>query len=129
MDYRKIILYLLIAIIIAALWIKSSIEEKESGDKTEVFASVYAGTAFAAELYRNEPDRFFQARDSIFKLYGVDSAWGYELKGQLSEKDEEWDPVWAIINNKVDSLVENYKNLIRTPPTEDSTATDSADIE
>ena len=129
MDYKKIILYFLIIVIAAALWIKSSNQDKTVQQKAERFASVYAGTAVMAELYRNEPDRFFRARDSIYAQYGVDSAWVYNLKDELSGEEEKWDPVWSSIKNKVDSLIEYHKDHPVTSVVKDSTAADSTDAE
>lgn len=91
------------------MWIKSAGEKKSLEGQAERFTSVYAETVVMAELYRNEPDIFFKKRDSIFHVYGVDSAWVYGFRQELETQEEKWSPLWNKIKIKVDSLVEYYK--------------------
>jgi hypothetical protein len=110
LNYKKIIVYLVIVIVAISLWLKSEMEESQRQEKVELFASVYAGTTVTAELYRNDPERFFIARDSIFAHHGVDSSWVSAFRQEFEGNEEIWTAAWDMIRIKVDSLVESFKN-------------------
>jgi len=109
LDYRKIILYLLIVVVAGGLWLKSSSEKRSRQGQAELFSTVYAETVVMAELFRNEPDIFFLKRDSIFQVYGVDSAWLYDFRNEMETEEEKWSSIWNNVKIKVDSLTEFYK--------------------
>jgi len=109
LDYKKIIIYLVILLAALGYWYKVFQDEKRGLEQTDRFASVYAGTAVMAELYRNEPDRFFRARDSIYNLYKIDSMWINEFRRSHQDREEDWSLVWDAVKRKTDSLVEYYK--------------------
>jgi len=74
------------------------------------FASLYAGTAVVAELYRNEPERFVRARDSLYRLYDFTPQAVDLLKQKWQGREEEWYPIWVAIKRKTDSLTQYYKD-------------------
>ena len=74
------------------------------------FASLYAGTAVVAELYRNEPKRFVRARDSLYRLYDFTPQAVDLLKQKWQGREEEWYLIWVAIKRKTDSLTQYYKD-------------------
>ena len=73
------------------------------------FASLYAGTAVVAELYRNEPERFVRARDSLYRLYDFTPQAVELLKQKWQGREEDWYPIWVAIKRKTDSLTQYFK--------------------
>lgn len=110
MDYRKIIVYVLIVIIAAALWYRSKDTGEASVDSEKRFIEVYAGTAVVAEIYRDVPERFFRARDSIYALYNFDADSVAAFEKTFEGREGDWAPVWNTIRNKVDSMVTYIKD-------------------
>ena len=109
MDYKKIILYIVVLLAALGYWYKVSQDEKRGLEQSDRFAAVYAGTAVMAELHRNEPERFFQARDSIYKLYHVDNQWIEKFHRSHQDREEDWSLIWDAVKRKTDSLVEYFK--------------------
>ena len=109
MDFRKIIFYLLIILAALGYWHKSGRDKQARMAEYDRFASVYAGTSVMAELYRNEPERFFAARDSIYALYKVSADSLNAFKAGFENREEDWSEIWKIIKDKSDSLITYYK--------------------
>ena len=109
MDYRKIILYLILILAALGFWHKSRHDDKKQADKAERFASVYAGTSVMAELLRHDPQRFFRARDSICNVhnFNADSIEAFRLT--FENREEEWNDIWLIIKIKTDSLIAHFR--------------------
>lgn len=123
MDYRKIIIYIVIIAMAAGYWYWTGKKSEELARKSEVFANVYAGTRVVGELYRNEPERFFRARDSIYAEYNF-NADSVRIFQQLLEGDsEKWPDIWGRIRNLVDSLTTYYIENPIEHPIADSTDT------
>ncbi len=109
MDYRKIILYLIIILAAFGYWYKLKHDEKKAADEVIKFADVYAATSVMADLYRNEPGKFMQARDSIFKVYDYNEDSVRAFKDIYEGKEEQWTLVWNVIRTKTDSLIAYFK--------------------
>ncbi len=110
MDYKKLIIYLIVILMGVGVWFKRDRDEKRQLAVDERFAEVYAATTVMAELYRNEPERYFAARDSILTAHDVDSAWVFDFQSRYKDKEEKWTPIWARIQMITDSLIEYYKD-------------------
>ncbi|MFH1699817.1 MAG: hypothetical protein ABIE07_04440 [Candidatus Zixiibacteriota bacterium] len=95
--------------------------------KSEIFAQVYAGTRVIGELYRNEPDRFFRARDSIYGTYSFNEDSVRLFQISLENDSEKWPEIWGRIRNIVDSLTTYFIENPVTHPTADSTDTPNTD--
>ena len=110
LDYKKLVILALIILTgVGYRWI--SINRRQDRQRqADLFASVYAGTAVMAELYRKEPPRFLQARDSILSEYGIDSLWPADYQKKNLGREEEWSLIWETIQRKVDSLVQIYRS-------------------
>lgn len=109
MDYKKAAFYIVV-ILIAIFWYRYNQSEQSARlIEFDRFATVYAGVTVMAELYRNEPELFFMARDSIYESYqyNADSVDAFRLS--LEGEEEDWKYVWESIRVKIDSLVEFYK--------------------
>jgi hypothetical protein len=109
LGYRKIILYIVVLLVALGYWYKVARDEKRRLEQSDRFAAVYAGTAVMAELHRNEPDRFFRARDSIYRLYHVDYQWIGKFRRSHQDREEDWSVIWDAVKRKTDSLVEYFK--------------------
>ncbi len=117
MDYKKILIYLILIVLLAGLWLRSETSQKEFIKKADVFTSVYASSAVLAELYRNRPEHYYMTRDSIYRENGVDSVWMFDFARRLEGREENWDRIWDEIYRKVDSLATFYKtNPVRPQP-------------
>ncbi len=109
MDYKKITLYTIIILVGIGVWYKSKLDEGKREEEIERFAHVYASTTVMAELYRNEPEKFFVARDSILNEYDVDTVWLNRFQSSFDSREENWTMVFIRIQNIADSLVEYFK--------------------
>jgi hypothetical protein len=109
LDYKKIILYLIIILAALGYWYKTELDEAARTERALTFASVYAGTSVIAELYRNEPDRFIQARDSIYETYNFNADSIDKFKQSFEGREGEWVDIWNIVRTKTDSLIEYFK--------------------
>lgn len=69
------------------------------------FAGAVAETSIAAELYRNHPDSFLVARDSILKGYAMTLEDIAAFRVRLEKNDLEWEKVWDLVDSINDSLV------------------------
>jgi len=107
-DYKKITIYLLIVIAIAGYWYVSRRQEEKRQQAYTRFADVYASTVVMAELYRNEPDRFFQARDSIYTVYHYSRQSVDNFLKKMKDREEDWSRIWADIKRRVDTLTDYY---------------------
>lgn len=126
MDYKKIILYLIIILAALGYWYKTGHDEEKQAELSDQFVNVYAATSVMAELYRNEPERFMQARDSIYKVYDFDADSIESFKQTFEDREEEWTHIWTIIRSKTDSLIEYFKaNPVEHPTDSADTAADS----
>ena len=126
MDYRKFFIYLIIILAAVGYWYKSDRDDKRQAEASLKFADVYAATTVMAELYRNEPKRFTQARDSIYEVYrfNADSIRAFEKR--FEDREEEWTLIWITIRNKTDSLIGYFQdNPIEHPSDSADAATDS----
>ncbi len=126
MDYRKFFIYLVIILAVAGYWYKTDRDEKIRAEASLKFADVYAATTVIAELYRNEPERFTRARDSIYEVYrfNADSIRAFEKT--FEDREEEWTSIWSTIRNKADSLIGYFQdNPIEHPSDSADTAADS----
>lgn len=124
MDYRKIFLYLIIVLVAFWYWHSSEREEKARLAEFDRFVSVYAGTSVMAELYRNEPHRFYQSRDSIYAIYNYNADAVEQFESSFKDQEEEWVAVWEAIKLKTDSLIEYFNNnpVEHDPPDSSDTA-------
>lgn len=109
MDYRKIFFYLIIILGIVGWRYKAGRDEAARQAALDNFGSVYAGTVVVAELYRNEPQRFYRARDSIYALYEINADSITAFKVSLENREDEWIQVWNDIKIKTDSLIAYFK--------------------
>ena len=126
MDYKKIILYLIIILAALGYWYKTGQDDKKQAELSDQFTSVYAATSVMAELYRNEPERFMQARDSIYEVYDFNADSIEAFKQSFEDREDEWTGIWIVIRNKTDSLIEYYKaNPVEHPSDSADTTADS----
>ncbi len=109
MDYRKLIIYCIVILVGAGIWFRHKWDQKRQLAESDRFAEVYAATTVMAELYRNEPEKYFAARDSIMAAHGVDSAWVFDFRDKFKGDEEKWKGIWDHINTITDSLIEYYK--------------------
>jgi hypothetical protein len=109
LDYKKLILYLVVILVAVGIWFINDRNEKSRLAESERFAEIYAGTSVMAELYRTDPARFFSARDSILAAHGVDSAWVRRFKDKFEGHEEKWTGLWDRINIITDSLIKYFK--------------------
>jgi len=123
LDYKKIAVYIIIILVGIGIWYKNRLDENQRREEAERFAHMYAGTMVTAELYRNEPDKFFDARDSIMREYGVDTTWVNRFRHAYEGSEEKWVPVFIRIHNIADSLIEYFKE---NPIDRDTTVTDDS---
>jgi hypothetical protein len=85
------------------------LDQKHRQEEAERFAHVYASTMVLAELYRNEPDKYFEARDSILADHDIDIAWMDRFRRSFEGREEKWAWVFVRIDNITDSLIEYFK--------------------
>jgi len=109
LDYRKIILYLIIILAVLGYLYKSKQNEKNQAEKAERFAAVYAATSVMAELFRHEPERFMQARDSIYNAYNFDADSVEAFRQTFENREGEWNDIWLIVKIKTDSLIAHFR--------------------
>lgn len=109
MDYKKIIIYIIIVLLGVGVWFKRERDQKRQLSDSERFAEVYAATTVMAELYRNEPEKFLAARDSILAAHSVDSAWVSDFRNKFEKNEEKWTGIWNRIEGITDSLIAYYK--------------------
>jgi len=108
-DWLKIsIIIILVAGFFIYRWWDSH-DTTNFDSNAERFATVFAATTVAGELYRNEPERFFRVRDSIFEAtsYNMDSIDSFRQR--LEGQEEKWSRVWTEVFNQIDSLTRYYK--------------------
>ncbi len=108
MNYKKLAVYLFLALVVLGFWYKNSRDTQRRLDEYNRFADAYAGTAVMAELYRNEPDRFLRARDSIYQMYGFSPASIEQFQTSMRDREEDWTLVWNAVRFKTDSLAKYY---------------------
>lgn len=116
MDYKKIIVYLIIILAAGGYWYKTDRDEKNRAEATDRFVHVYSAASVLAELYRNEPERFIQARDSLYNVYdfNADSIEAFRLT--FENREEDWTEVWNSVRRVTDSLIDHFKaNPIEHP--------------
>ncbi|MCP4568250.1 MAG: hypothetical protein GY841_11795 [FCB group bacterium] len=117
MDYRKIIFYLIVILAIIGWRYKTGRDEAARLAALDHFGSVYAGTVVVAELYRNEPQRFYDARDSIYAFYETNADSIAAFQASFEDREEEWSQVWNDIKIKTDSLIAYFKeNPVKHDP-------------
>ena len=109
MDYKKIIVYLIIILAAAGFWYKTERDEKNRAEAADKFTHVYAATSFLAELYRNEPERFIQARDSVYDVYNFNADSIEDFRTTFENREEDWNEVWISIRRVTDSLINHFK--------------------
>ncbi|MEE9443670.1 MAG: hypothetical protein V3V99_13480 [candidate division Zixibacteria bacterium] len=127
MDYRKIIFYVVIILLAVGYWYTTKNKSEEITLKSELFAQVYAGTRVVGELYRNEPERFFRARDSIYAAHNFNADSVRFFQQSLENDSEKWPEIWGRIRNLTDSLTTYYIENPVIHPTVDSTDTLNTD--
>ncbi|NMC43265.1 MAG: hypothetical protein GYA46_05040 [candidate division Zixibacteria bacterium] len=108
MNYKKLAVYLLIGLVAIGVWFKNNRDKARRVDDGNRFAEAYAGTVVMAELFRNEPERFVRARDSIYQVYGFTPASIAQFQESLRGREEDWRTVWDAVHAKTDSLVKYY---------------------
>lgn len=108
MNYKKLAVYLLIVLAVFGVWFKHNRDKARQMDEGSRFAEAYAGTVVMAELFRNEPERFVRARDSIYQAYGFTPASIAQFQESLRGREEDWRTVWDAVHAKTDSLVKYY---------------------
>jgi hypothetical protein len=92
-------------------------DDARHSDRVDRFVSVYSGTSVMSVLYRNEPERFYQARDSIFEEHRFNADSMEVLQEELEGEEENWSRVWSRIRHVTDSLIEYYRaNPVEHPP-------------
>jgi len=107
--YKKLIILVLIVVIGLGFWYGRRQSEKNRYRRYDSLAHVYAETSVMAELYRNEPQLFYAARDSLYRLYDFNPESIMALRNSLANREEDYSYVWQVIKRKTDSLVEYYK--------------------
>ena len=108
MNFKKIIIYAVLILAAIGYWYMRKDSRKEKIALYDRFATLYAETSVLAELYRNEPDKYIEARDSIYHLYGLNAESAESLKASLERDDADWGYIWAAVNRKTDTLVRYY---------------------
>jgi hypothetical protein len=108
MDYKKLAVYLLIVLIIFGFWYQHNRATHRRLEEYHRFASAYAGAAVMAELYRNEPERFQHARDSIYRVYNFTPTSIDQFQQSLKDHEEDWGLIWDAVRLKTDSLAKYY---------------------
>jgi len=126
LDYKKIIIYLIIILAASGYWLKNRLDKQYREDTATKFAHVYAGTAVMKELYRHDPESFYHARDSIYREYDFNADSIEKYRKSFEGREEEWTPIWIHIRHLTDSLVDYFKaNPLEPIPTDSSNVTDS----
>lgn len=108
MNYKKLAVYLLIVLIVFGVWFKKNRDAARRMEEYGRFAEAYAGTVVMAELFRNEPERFIRARDSIYQVHGFTPASIAQFQESFRGREEEWRTVWDAVHARTDSLVKYY---------------------
>ncbi len=109
LNWKKIIVYLAIIAVAVGLYYKNKQDANEQTAKFDKIGSFYAELSVAAELFRNEPERFYTARDSLFFKYNLTADSITAFKKLLAGREEKWQTVWLLAKNKTDSLVAYFK--------------------
>ncbi|MEW5923297.1 MAG: hypothetical protein AB1746_04850 [Candidatus Zixiibacteriota bacterium] len=78
------------------------------------FAGAIAETSVAAELYRNHPDSFLIARDSILKGYALTLEDIAAFRARLDKDGLQWEKVWNLVDSINDSLVKIQLERLKT---------------
>lgn len=128
MDYRKIIIYLIIIALGLGYWYKMKRDDADFQNQADTFVSVYSSLSVLAELYRNEPERYDRARDSVYLEYGYTADSMEHFRENLEGDEDLWPPIWSRIRNAGDSLIEYYKeNPVEHPKPDTAAVVDSTD--
>ncbi len=120
MDYKKIAIYALIILAGFGYWYKTRLDDTRKAENEDRFASVYAATSFMAQVHRADSAGYFSARDSIYRVYDVDSSWINDFAQSMENKEDQWTAIWIMIKHKTDSLIEYYRANPALPPAVDS---------
>lgn len=95
--------------------------------QAHTFVSVYSSLAVLAELYRNEPELFMQARDSVYAVYGYTDDSLENFRKALEGDEDKWPAIWSRARTVGDSLIEYYKeNPVEHPKPDTAGVADSA---
>jgi hypothetical protein len=120
LDYKKIAIYALIILAGFGYWYKTRLDDTRKSENEDRFASVYAATSFMAQVHRADSAGYFPARDSIYRVYDVDSSWINDFVQSMENKEDQWTAIWIMIKHKTDSLIEYYRANPAPPPVVDS---------
>jgi len=88
-----------------------SLKENHRINEYKRYASAISEVSLSAEIYRNEPDSFLIIRDSILNNYGLTIDSIDVFRSRLSSDNREWTEVWKIVQEKTDSLVDEYISI------------------
>ena len=122
----KIVSTLLILVLILAGYLYYTDWRNDQQSKEFArYAGAIAETSVAAELYRNNQDSFFIARDSILNKYALSRDDLLRFKNKYKGKEYEWAVFWDKVVLISDSLVAYQESLLAVP---EKSQIDSANI-
>lgn len=122
--YRVIFVLALLSIVYFGGRYYFSSQEENRLREYKKYASLISEISLAVEIYRNEPDSFLIARDSIMNHYGLTIDSIDAFRARLSEDNKEWAKVWEIVQTVTDSLVD--ENISRYNTDTVATVSDSS---
>jgi hypothetical protein len=105
MFVRIIVTLIIAGIIIGGYFFIADKIEAARQEKYKRYGSVIAETSLAAELYRNQKDSFFIARDLILKKYDLTVEEMKNLADELKLDPEEMVAFWKIATDLTDTVV------------------------
>jgi len=112
LNYGRIILVLAVMGIGVLLYFYISDYRREARRAEYLkYAGVIAETSVASEIYRNHPDSFFVARDSILKKYALTVDDLEEFKAKYKNDEPRWAEFWVYLDSLTDSLIHLYDSV------------------
>lgn len=121
MDYKKIIIYIVIILAGLGYWYGRKMYLSRNDAYYDRIAGLYAETAVMAEIHRLQPETFVWVRDSLYRHYQLTPDAYDSLQQELIGREEEWGKIWGKIKKKTDSLVKYYQDSLPQPPPPDTT--------
>ncbi len=115
---------LITIIIFGYIFVRDKIVEHKL-DSYSQYAGVIAETSIAATLYRNSPDSFMVARDSILKKYDLTMENIDNFREKMQKKPDDWRIVFDMVAYLADSLIDIRTGRAKAP----GSGVDSSTIE
>lgn len=105
MLLRIILVIVVVGLIIGGYFFIDDRIEAAREEEYRKFGGLIAEVSIAAELYRNNQDSFFVARDSILKQYGLTEDDLSRFREKLTNDRKAWLRVFEEASEATDSLV------------------------